>query len=94
MGEMASLPARSLKWVLLGAVALYFADWAQLGLQMAHHAGVGAVTVNQYLATPLKGHKEEYDYLGSVDQPCVRSIFPHNDDQPCWWLERHKNQWQ
>ena len=91
---MASLLARSLKYVLLGAVVVYFADWAALGFRMAHHSGLGSVTVSQYLATPLKGHKEEYDYLGSVDQPCVKSIFPHNSDQPCWWLERHKDQWQ
>jgi hypothetical protein len=91
---MASLVARALKYVLLGAVVLYIADWAALAVRMARHGGLGNVTVSQYLATPLKGHKEEYDYLGSVDQPCVKSIFPHNSDQPCWWLERHKDQWQ
>jgi hypothetical protein len=86
--------AQSLKPLLFGAVALYLADWAVLALRMAHHTGVGSVTVSQYLSTPLKGQKVEYDYLGSADQPCVKSIFPHNSDQPCWWLERHKNQWQ
>ena len=91
---MAQVLARSLKWMLLGAVVLYFADWAMLAARMAHRSGLGTVTVNQYLATPLKGQKEEFDYLGSVAQPCVKSIFPHNEDQPCWWLERHKNQWQ
>ena len=60
----------------LGAVVLYFADWAQLGIRLAHHTGLGTVNVSQYLATPLKGQKEEYDYLGNVDQPCVKSIFP------------------
>ncbi len=91
---MATPLTRTLKYLLLGAVVLYFADWAALGLRMAHRSGLGKVTVSQYLATPLKGQKEEYDYLGSVDQPCVKSIFPHNGDQPCWWLERHKSQWQ
>ena len=91
---MSAILARALRYILLGAVALYFVDWAILGLRLAHHGGIGSVNVNQYLATPLKGHKEEYDYLGSADQPCVRSLFPHNSDLPCWWLERHKNQWQ
>ena len=86
--------ARALKYILIGAVVLYFADWAQLGIRLARHTGLGSVNVSQYLATPLKGQKEEYDYLGSADQPCVMSIFPHNSDLPCWWLERHKNQWQ
>jgi hypothetical protein len=84
----------SLKYILIGAVVLYFADWAVLGLRLARHTGIGSVNVSQYLATPLKGQKEEYDYLGSADQPCVKSIFPHNSDLPCWWLEHHKNQWQ
>ena len=91
---MLKIASQSLKYILLGAVILYVVDWGALAVRMAHHSGLGSVTVNQYLATPLKGHKEEYDYLGSVDQPCVKSIFPHNSDQPCWWLERHKNQWQ
>lgn len=91
---MTNLFAQALKWVLLGAVALYLLDWAALAVRLAQHGGFGTVTVNQYLATPLKGQKEEYDYLGSVDQRCVKSIFPHDDAQPCWWLARHKSQWQ
>jgi hypothetical protein len=89
-----SMLARALKWVLLSAVALYFADWGMLAVRIAHHGGFSSVTVSQFLATPLKGHKEEYDFLGSVDQRCVKSIFPHEECQPCWWLERHRNQWQ
>lgn len=91
---MTKLLARALKYILLGAIVLYFADWAQLAIRLARHTGTGTVNVSQYLATPLKGQKEEYDYLGNVDQPCVKSIFPHNSDLPCWWLERHRNQWQ
>jgi hypothetical protein len=85
---------RALKYILIGAVVLYFVDWAALAVRLSRHSGLGSVTVSQYLATPLKGHKEEFDYLGQVDQPCVKSLFPHNSDEPCWWLERHKNQWQ
>ena len=91
---MARVLARGLRWLLFAAVAVYFVDWAMLAARIAHHGGFGSVTVSQYLATPLKGHKEEYDYLGTVDQQCVKSIFPHESEQPCWWLERHKNQWQ
>jgi hypothetical protein len=87
--------ARSLKWILLGAVVVYLIDWLSLEMRLgSYRNGLGKVVVSQYLATPLKGQKEEYDYLGQVEQPCVKSIFPHNSDLPCWWLERHKNQWQ
>jgi hypothetical protein len=91
---MIALLARALKYILFVVVVLYFADWAQLAFRLTRHTGLGSVNVGQYLATPLKGQKEEYDYLGSADQPCVKSIFPHNSDLPCWWLEHHKNQWQ
>jgi hypothetical protein len=91
---MISHLTRALKYILIGAVVLYFADWGILALRLARHGGMGSVNVNQFLATPLKGQKEEYDYIGNADQPCVKSIFPHNSDLPCWWLERHKDQWQ
>jgi hypothetical protein len=91
---MSKALALVLRFLLLGVVAVYLADWAVLAVRISRGGGFGSVTVSQYLATPLKGHKEEYDYLGSVDQRCVKSIFPHEEAQPCWWLERHKNQWQ
>jgi hypothetical protein len=65
---MTKLLARALKYILIGAVVLYFADWAALGIKLARHTGMGSVNVSQYLATPLKGQKEEYDYLGAADQ--------------------------
>jgi hypothetical protein len=59
--------------------------------------GLGVVQVNQFLTTQLKGQKEEYDWMGTVPAPCAHSLFPQVSAQPmvppCWWLERHKNQW-
>jgi len=91
---MTSVWARAFQYLVFAAAILYLADWAVLLVRIRRHTAYGTVTVIQYLATPLKGQKEEYDYLGSVDQPCVHSLFSHNSDLPCWWLERHKNQWQ
>jgi hypothetical protein len=51
------------------------------------------VQVEQFLRTPLKGQKEEFDYMGTVAQPCARSLFPHSSESPCWWLKWHKIQW-
>lgn len=59
---------------------------------------MGSMPVEQYLATPLKGNKAEYDYLGTADAPCSRSIFPQHAQSawnpPCWWLQRHPAQWK
>ena len=85
---------RALQYFLMAAAIVYAADWAVIAVRIERHTAYGSVTVSQFLKTPLKGQKEEYDYLGSVDQRCVKSIFSHGGDQRCWWLERHKTQWQ
>jgi hypothetical protein len=80
--------------VLLATVAVvYLADWAALRVKMTHGTGYGTVQVDQYLATPLKGNKDEYDFMGTQPEPCAHSIFPHGAP-PCWWLARHTSQWQ
>ena len=73
---------------------LYVGDWGVFQARSAHGTAYGAVNVSQFLATPLKGNKVEYDMLGTVSETCSRSIFPQKGNPPCWWLERHKSQWQ
>jgi hypothetical protein len=80
--------------VLLAAVVLtYLVDWAVLRVKMSHGTGYGTVQVDQYLSTPLKGNKDEYDFMGSVQEPCSHSLFPHGA-APCWWLAKHTTQWE
>ncbi len=50
------------------------------------------ITVNRYQVVPLKGNKDEYDYLGSEDEPCSVSLFPRAGLAPCWQLRRNRNQ--
>ena len=78
--------------ILLGV--LYLADWAVFRVRVAHGSGYGSVEVHQFLATSLKGSKTEYDMTGSFQQTCGRSIFPHDGNPACWWLQRHSSQWQ
>jgi hypothetical protein len=81
---------RILQLLLAVGVVLYLGDWIVLRVRPE---GSSSVQVEQFLRTPLKGQKEEFDYMGTVAEPCVRSLFPHSSDTPCWWLERHKIQW-
>jgi len=83
-----------LKRLLVLSLALYIGDWTVYRVRVYRGNAIGSVQVSQYLATPLKGNKEEYDYLGQVDQPCARSLFPHAGNSPCWWVERHKDHWE
>jgi hypothetical protein len=70
-------------------VVVYAGDWAVFKLRGSPAA---KVTVNRYQVVPLKGHKDEYDYLGSGDEPCSQSLFPQTGQTPCWWLRGHTNQ--
>lgn len=80
--------------VLLAVVVLtYLVDWAVLRVRMTHGEGYGTVQVDEYLSTPLKGNKAEYDYMGSNPEPCAHSIFPHGA-APCWWLAKHTSHWE
>jgi hypothetical protein len=89
---MKRLFLRAVQGVLTILVVLYVGDWMVWRVR-AQPQPAPSVQVEQFLRTPLKGQKEEFDYMGTVAQPCVRSIFPHSSQTPCWWLERHKIQW-
>lgn len=91
-----NMRSRLLRWterVLLGAVALlaliYGGDYVVFALR---GKPVDQVTVNQYLAVPLKGNKTEFDFQGSQPQACARAIFPQGGWSPCWYLRRHTTQ--
>lgn len=91
---MKRIAAQSLLILMAAVVLLYAADSAVLRIRMARQTAFSTVTVHQFLATPMKNHTDEYDYVGAVSQTCVRSIFPHVSDSPCWWLRRHATQWE
>jgi hypothetical protein len=91
---MMRVVGRALIYFVAGLAIVYAGDWGVLQLRMAHKTAFSTVQVDQLLASPLKDNKEEYDYMGTVAEPCVRSIFPHASDLPCWWLKRHTTQWE
>ena len=78
--------------VLLGL--LYVGDWVVLRVRVSHGTAYRVIPVNQFLATPLKGNKVEYDLMGTVPVSCSRSIFPQQGNPACWWLEKHTSQWE
>lgn len=70
-------------------VVVYVGDWAVYRLRGGPQS---KVTVNRYLAIPLKGRKTEYDYQGTFDQPCATALFSQGGLDPCWQLRRNTNQ--
>jgi hypothetical protein len=88
---------RLVRWMMVLAVLvglLYVGDWAVLRVRVSHGTAYGVVRVNQFLATPLKGNKVEYDFMGSALVRCNHSIFPQRGNPACWWVERHRSQWE
>jgi len=89
---MKRLLGRMIQGLLAVLVVLYLGDWALLEVRAGGRPS-SSVQVEQFLRTRLKGQKEEFDYMGTVAQPCVPSLFPHSSAAPCWWLKWHKIQW-
>lgn len=70
-------------------IAVYAGDWAVFRLR---GSPMSKITVDRYLTVPLKGNKQEFDYLGSVEVPCSISLFPQGALSPCWQVRRNANQ--
>jgi hypothetical protein len=94
---MMRIAARILSYLLIAMVALYVADTAVFQVRLMRGGGMSTVAVDQFLSTPLKGSKVEYDYLGTAPQSCSKSLLPQYAsgwNAPCWWLKRHSAKWQ
>lgn len=50
---------------------------------------LGSVRVQRYYAVPRKDGRTEFLFDQPGDEPCVRSLFPHFGDAPCWYLTKH-----
>jgi hypothetical protein len=85
------------RWLLRIAVSFAAATLAAFALDWTVYKFRGSpqsqVAVNRFLSVPLKGQKTEYDFLGTASVPCVIALFPHGGETPCWYLQRHPNQW-
>jgi hypothetical protein len=90
---------RTIKWtagvaVLLAALA-WMADWLLLRHKAAQDGeAFGEVEVHYQYAVRLKNKRVEQNPESVQTVECVHSIFPHYDETPCWYLERHTSQIQ
>ncbi len=88
---------RILRFVFLGAVLFlvlaYAGDALALRLRIPDpQQRLGSVHVQRTLAVPQKNGKTEFIKDDPLDMPCVHSFFPHFGNEPCWYVERHKQQ--
>ncbi len=81
-------------WLLAAALLLWCGDWAVWHLRVRRGTAYSSVQVTQLLLTPLKNHRIKAEEQGTLNQSCVRALFPHDGEDPCWWLRRHATQSQ
>lgn len=91
---MGRIVLRAVEVLAVLAVLVYTGDFLQLKLRIPRGNAFGAVTVHQMLVTPLKGQKEEYDFVGDLPVTCTHSLFPQAQKEPCWWVARHTTVWE
>lgn len=82
----------SVRWLVLGAVLLYAADYLSLRYSIPNRQQFGTVMVMRSYAIPQKDKKMEYTFDPPAPQTCVNSMFPHFGSPPCWYLNRHARQ--
>ena len=75
------------------AAITYVCDYAVLRYRIsAQKNALGQVTVTPYFAVKLKDGKVEYDFQDPQTVTCTNSLYPHMGMQPCWYLNRHREQ--
>jgi hypothetical protein len=76
------------------ALAIYSGDYLWLRLRAAYPRfgpAFSTVQMERFYAIELKGGKTEYELDArqpEVTLPCVRCLFPHLGEKPCWYLQR------
>ncbi len=75
--------------LVVSLVVLYVCDWAVWRARVDMGSGMGTVPVSTVVVLPLKDNKEEYDWGGTANVSCSRSLFPQAGSGACWWLRRH-----
>ena len=88
---------KRLKQILLSlaavAVGSYVADLIIVRVRMAVYGDTEPyrqLQMNVLYAVPLKGSKIGFTPGQAETDECVRSLYPHFGDSPCWYAARQK----
>ncbi len=76
---------------VLSCILLYVCDYLFVVLRMhTKFAGSAYATlqVEPVYAVPHKDGRAEYIFQPPVTVSCVRSLFPHFNNPPCWYASR------
>jgi hypothetical protein len=94
MKSLLNILESTAKVVLVTAVVVWVGDWGAFRVRAGRGTAFDSVQVEEYLTTALKGNKQEYDYMGTAQVTCARAMFPHGGAPACWWVRRHRTEWE
>jgi hypothetical protein len=81
------------KYIAIALAALfvvtYAADFVVFELRSRSGSAFETRKITPTYAAPLKNGRDEFLFGDPVNVTCVHSLFPHNGDQPCWYLDRN-----
>jgi hypothetical protein len=81
------------KYVAIGLVALfvvtYAVDFVVFELRSRSGSAFETRKITPTYAVPEKNGRDEFMFGDPTTVTCVHSLFPHNGDQPCWYLDRN-----
>jgi hypothetical protein len=75
-------------FIVAGAIA-FGVDYAVLRSRVGRGSGYGTLTVHPYYALHKRREKVDLIFADPEVETCVRSLFPHMGDRPCWYAVRH-----
>jgi hypothetical protein len=82
---------RGLIAIVIGLPAAYLLDYVSLRFGLPPRPTFDVVEVDRYYTVPRKDGKLEYYPGDPVEQKCVRSLFPHMGQSPCWFVRRSRD---
>ena len=94
--RIAKRVVRIFKMTIAGVVLLFAIVWStdyfMLQHRIAQDAGFRQIKVSRAYAITQRNKRVEENAPRSELEECVRSLFPHEDESPCWYLSRHTSE--
>ena len=93
--RLSSIFKRAVIGIVVALVAAFIVDYAVLRAKMMFPklgAATGTVQMTRLYAIAQKNGRTEYEFDANqpeVTMPCVRSLFPHMGNSPCWYLQQN-----
>jgi hypothetical protein len=82
-----------LLFTLSTAILTFVIDLGLFRLRVALNRNpYGSVVVTHSYAVMQKNGKTQFIFDPPAPETCVHALFPHSEMQPCWYLNRHREQ--